>query len=88
MTHDDKNTLTRRDAVRGTGAITIASLVAPAAATTPFETSSVSRDNPPLGQRIRGFQHFGMTIQNMDRAFEFIPRSGEKQARTRRNLRQ
>ena len=28
-------------------------------------------DNAPLGQRIRGFQHFGMTVQNMDRAFEF-----------------
>ena len=24
-----------------------------------------------MGQRIRGFQHFGMTVQNMDRAFEF-----------------
>lgn len=30
-----------------------------------------SGDRAPLGQRIRGFQHFGMTVQNMDRAFEF-----------------
>ena len=30
-----------------------------------------SRDSGSLGQRIRGFQHFGMTVQSMDRAFEF-----------------
>ncbi|GCE29432.1 hypothetical protein KDA_49160 [Dictyobacter alpinus] len=29
------------------------------------------RDDGPLGQRIRGFQHFGMTVQNMNRAYEF-----------------
>jgi catechol 2,3-dioxygenase-like lactoylglutathione lyase family enzyme len=28
-------------------------------------------DSAPLGKRIRGVQHFGMTVQNMDRAFEF-----------------
>jgi catechol 2,3-dioxygenase-like lactoylglutathione lyase family enzyme len=41
------------------------------AAIAPFESTSAARDNAPLGQRIRGFQHFGMTVQNMDRAFEF-----------------
>ena len=40
-------------------------------ATTPFESASSNRDSAPLGKRIRGFQHFGMTVQNMDRAFEF-----------------
>lgn len=25
----------------------------------------------PLGRRLRGVQHFGVTVQNMDRAFEF-----------------
>jgi len=30
-----------------------------------------ARDDGPLGQRIRGFQHFGMTVQNMNRAYEF-----------------
>jgi hypothetical protein len=29
MSHDDKNQLSRRDVIRGTGAIAIASLVAP-----------------------------------------------------------
>jgi len=75
MTDERKNTLTRRDIIRGTGAATIASLVAPATvmngATTLFESASSNRDSAPLGQRIRGFQHFGMTVQNMDRAFEF-----------------
>ena len=70
-----KNKLSRREVIRGIGAITIASVVAPTAAieaaTAPFEGASANSDNAPLGQRIRGFQHFGMTVQNMDRAFEF-----------------
>ena len=75
MLHDDKNKLSRRDVLRGTGAITIASLVAPAtamdAATTTSDDAPPIDDTAPLGRRIRGFQHFGMTVQNMDRAFMF-----------------
>jgi catechol 2,3-dioxygenase-like lactoylglutathione lyase family enzyme len=75
MMQDENNKLTRRDVIRGTGAIGLASLVAPAAVleatTPPSQNLSGSRDNAPLGQRIRGFQHFGMTVQNMDRAFQF-----------------
>ena len=37
----------------------------------PSKSISVDRGSAPLGKRIRGFQHFGMTVQNMDRAFEF-----------------
>ena len=70
-----KNKLSRREVIRGIGAITIASVIAPTAAieaaTAPFEGASANSDSAPLGQRIRGFQHFGMTVQNMDRAFEF-----------------
>jgi catechol 2,3-dioxygenase-like lactoylglutathione lyase family enzyme len=29
------------------------------------------RDNAPLGARLQGVQHFGVTVQNMDRAFAF-----------------
>ncbi|MER2268837.1 VOC family protein [Methylobacterium oxalidis] len=29
------------------------------------------RDDCPLGARLQGVQHFGVTVQNMDRAFEF-----------------
>lgn len=74
MMHGEKNPLTRREVIRGTGAMTIASLVASAGGmgTTPqAQSKSASNDSAPLGQRIRGFQHFGMTVQNMDRAFAF-----------------
>jgi len=33
--------------------------------------SSVTPQNAPLGARLQGVQHFGLTVQNMDRAFEF-----------------
>lgn len=75
MMHEEKNALTRREVIRGTGAMTIASLVASAGglegAALPAQSKSASNNSAPLGQRIRGFQHFGMTVQNMDRAFAF-----------------
>jgi catechol 2,3-dioxygenase-like lactoylglutathione lyase family enzyme len=75
MMQNEENKLGRREAIRATGAMTITSLVAPAiameTATTASEKANASVDSAPLGQRIRGFQHFGMTVQNMDRAFEF-----------------
>src|SRR4029077_16510812 len=75
MIDDEKNMLTRRGVLQGAAAIKVGSLVAPGtvvkAATGPTPSPSVTRDAAPLGQRIRGFQHFGMTVQNMDRAFEF-----------------
>jgi catechol 2,3-dioxygenase-like lactoylglutathione lyase family enzyme len=33
--------------------------------------SPPDRNNAPLRARIRGAQHFGLTVQNMERAFEF-----------------
>jgi catechol 2,3-dioxygenase-like lactoylglutathione lyase family enzyme len=33
--------------------------------------ASGNRDNGPLGGRLQGVQHFGLTVHNMDRAFEF-----------------
>ena len=74
QTLSGKNKVSRRDALRGIGAITIASVIPPTiamAAAAPFESASANLDSAPLGKRIRGFQHFGMTVQNMDRAFEF-----------------
>jgi catechol 2,3-dioxygenase-like lactoylglutathione lyase family enzyme len=67
---------TRRDMIRATGAMTIASFIAAPANATAGEVSSAAsseanRDNAPVGKRIRGFQHFGLTVQNMNRAFEF-----------------
>jgi catechol 2,3-dioxygenase-like lactoylglutathione lyase family enzyme len=34
-------------------------------------TATSNRNNAPLGARLQGVQHFGVTVQNMDRAFEF-----------------
>ena len=35
------------------------------------QQTSKDIDNGPLGARLQGAQHFGLTVQNMDRAFEF-----------------
>src|SRR5262249_33119347 len=71
MSIEERHALTRREVIRVAGAGTIASLVAPAttieAAAFQFAGEAASRDGVLLGQRIRGFQHFGMTVQNMDR---------------------
>ena len=32
---------------------------------------TTNRDNAALGSRLQGIQHFGLTVDNMDRAFEF-----------------
>ena len=34
-------------------------------------TVTADRDDAALGARLQGVQHFGLTVQNMDRAFEF-----------------
>src|SRR5262250_241527 len=64
----------RRDIVRAAGMATLsgvaASLLAPASPVKAQHTS-MNRDTGPLGARLQGAQHFGLTVQNMDRAFEF-----------------
>jgi len=64
----------RRDVVRAAGMATLsgvaASLLASASPVKAQQTS-MNRDNGPLGARLQGAQHFGLTVQNMDRAFEF-----------------
>ena len=35
------------------------------------ETPVTTRDSNSLGARLQGVQHFGLTVQNMERAFEF-----------------
>src|SRR5262249_29729454 len=59
----------RRDVMRVAGATMVAGAVPgviPAAA-----QSRGPRDDAPLGLRLQGVQHFGLTVQNMDRAFTF-----------------
>ncbi len=46
-------------------------LAAAMAVTGPAAAQGMARNAGPLGARLQGVQHFGLTVQNMDRAFEF-----------------
>jgi catechol 2,3-dioxygenase-like lactoylglutathione lyase family enzyme len=70
--------LGRRGVLRTAGAAMIgglaasgATLAVPAAAQGSGQLSPEARNTGPLGGRLQGVQHFGLTVQNMDRAFEF-----------------
>ena len=54
--------LQRRIILQAAGIAMVGGLAASAAA---------AGDKKPLGARLQGVQHFGLTVQNMDRAFEF-----------------
>jgi catechol 2,3-dioxygenase-like lactoylglutathione lyase family enzyme len=63
-----------RRAVLGTaGAAVIAGLAAavPATAQGTVGVSTADRNEAPLGARLQGVQHFGLTVQNMERAYQF-----------------
>jgi len=56
------------------GLLTAASTQADAAAAPSAAqpvSRATSRNNGPLGARLQGVQHFGVTVQDMERAFEF-----------------
>jgi catechol 2,3-dioxygenase-like lactoylglutathione lyase family enzyme len=65
----------RRDVLRAAGATVLGGLVlaatAPAAAQTNAATVATPRNSGRLGARLQGVQHFGLTVQNMERAFAF-----------------
>jgi catechol 2,3-dioxygenase-like lactoylglutathione lyase family enzyme len=70
MHEDQEAKLGRREVLRTAGAAMLAgtgATLAPAAG----RASPAGRDNAPLGARLQGVQHFGLTVQNMERAFEF-----------------
>src|SRR5262245_3744013 len=46
-------------------------LASPAPAQGAASISPAARNKGPLGARLQGVQHFGVTVQNMDRAFAF-----------------
>jgi len=48
-----------------------AALASPLAAQSPRSVGAVERNRGPLSARLQGVQHFGITVQNMDRAFTF-----------------
>src|SRR5262245_5663660 len=64
----------RRDLLHTGGAVVLAGLAAaqsPDASAQAAPDINPSRNRGPLGARLQGVQHFGLTVQNMDRAFEF-----------------
>ena len=75
--HTDELDLERRAILQTAGAAMVgglaasSALAAPAAAQGGPRPSLGPRNNGPLGGRLQGVQHFGLTVQNMNRAFEF-----------------
>jgi len=70
--------LGRRDVLLTAGAAMLTGMASapPAMAAPPAAQSapggkSPGRDGAPLGARLQGVQHFGLTVQNMERAYEF-----------------
>jgi catechol 2,3-dioxygenase-like lactoylglutathione lyase family enzyme len=70
----------RREVLRTASGVAIAGIAASAMMNVPAlaqnaapNASAVSgnRNSAPLGARLQGVQHFGLTVHNMDRAFEF-----------------
>lgn len=73
---NEELSLTRRAVLKTAG-----TAIAGRAASATFDTtasaqetptiSAAARNNGSLGARLQGVQHFGLTVQNMDRAFAF-----------------
>jgi catechol 2,3-dioxygenase-like lactoylglutathione lyase family enzyme len=61
----------RRDILRTAGAAMIGGLAASGVTFVAPAGAQNARGIGPLGARLQGVQHFGLTVQNMDRAFEF-----------------
>src|SRR6185369_12597086 len=78
INNNEEPSLTRRAVLKTAGAAIIGGLTASAlfdtTASAQEETRTIGaaeRNNGPLGARLQGVQHFGLTVQNMDRAFRF-----------------
>jgi len=73
----EETNLERRAILKTAGAAMVAgwatssTLATTAAAQEPRLISAAARNSGPLGARLQGVQHFGVTVQNMDRAFAF-----------------
>jgi hypothetical protein len=76
--HQDDTDLQRRLVLQTVGAAmlggVVAAIPAPAAAQGARPQSATARNSGPLAARLQGVQHFGLTVQNMDRAFAFTRR--------------
>ena len=72
----DETDFQRRGLIQAAGATVIGALALPVAGAAEAQSgarpaSGAARDTGPLGARLQGVQHFGVTVQSMDRAFEF-----------------
>jgi catechol 2,3-dioxygenase-like lactoylglutathione lyase family enzyme len=72
----DETDFERRGILQGAGFAIAGGLLASAVAATNAEAAArpidaAARNGGPLGARLQGVQHFGLTVQNMDRAFAF-----------------
>ena len=69
--------LNRRSVLKTAGAAMVAgfaasaTFAASAVARVPRANGAAEQNSGPLGERLQGVQHFGLTVQNMDRAFAF-----------------
>jgi catechol 2,3-dioxygenase-like lactoylglutathione lyase family enzyme len=64
----------RRDILRAAGGVAIGSIAAAFAVGSTAaaqEAPVATRDPKSVGARLQGVQHFGVTVQNMERAYEF-----------------
>ena len=74
--HSDQTDFQRRGILQGAGFAIAGGLLASSAVSTTVEADArpvgaATRNSGPLGARLQGVQHFGLTVQNMDRAFAF-----------------
>lgn len=78
--NDDRNVdatdFERRNLLQGAGFALVGSMLATSGATANAASAertqtAAARNVGPLGARLQGVQHFGLTVQNMDRAFAF-----------------
>lgn len=76
LAQSDTN-LDRRTLLKSAGGVVIAGMAATTGLTSAAlgqdarSTPAGERNSGPIGARLQGVQHFGLTVQNMDRAFEF-----------------
>jgi catechol 2,3-dioxygenase-like lactoylglutathione lyase family enzyme len=70
--HDDQGAAdpARRDILLAASAIMLTGSAAQASSRS-AAAQATNRNAAPLGARLQGVQHFGLTVQNMERAFEF-----------------
>jgi len=70
-THPDDTDLQRRGVLQAAGGVIAATALPSAFAAQGAQPSGVATSLGAIGSRLRGVQHFGLTVQNMDRAFAF-----------------